>query len=83
VQLIALSMCSGSQAVLLARARGRIDRRSAIKHTTLEIDRIHALVNSVVVGPNLKIGLGFALRFLGFLGASRVPLNFINRLVNT
>jgi hypothetical protein len=35
-----------------------------------------------VVGPIKEIALGFILRFLGFLGASRIPLNSINRLVN-
>ena len=64
-------------------ARERIDRRSTIKRTTPTIERSHALVNSIVAGPNLKIGLGFILLFLGFLGTSRVPLNSINRLVNT
>jgi hypothetical protein len=47
------------------------------------IERICASVNSVVASPILEIVLGFVLRFLGFLGASRVPLNSINRLVNT
>jgi hypothetical protein len=40
------------------------------------------LVNNKVAGPTLKIGLGFVLRFLGFLGASRVSLNSKNRPVN-
>jgi hypothetical protein len=61
---------------VLARARGGNDHRSAI-------ERIRALVNSVAAGLNLEIGLGFVLRFLGFLGASKVLLNSINRLVNT
>ena len=39
-------------------------------------------VNNVTAGHNLEIGLGFILQFLGFLGAFRVPLNYINRLVN-
>jgi hypothetical protein len=39
-------------------------------------------MNSVAISPILEIVLGFVLRFLGFLGASRVPLNSINRLVN-
>ena len=47
------------------------------------IKRICAPVNNVATSPILEIGLGFVLRFLGFLGASRVPLNFINRLANT
>jgi hypothetical protein len=40
------------------------------------------LVNSVVAGLIFKIGLGFVFRFLGFLSASRVPFNSINRLIN-
>ena len=36
-----------------------------------------------MAGPNLEIGLGLILRFLGFLGAFKVPLHCINRLVNT
>ena len=39
-------------------------------------------MNSMIVGPILEIGLGFVLRFLRFLGTSRVPLNSINRPVN-
>jgi hypothetical protein len=31
----------------------------------------------------LEIALKFILRILGFLGAFRVPLNFINRHINT
>jgi hypothetical protein len=61
---------------VLARAKGGIDRRSAI-------ECICALVNSVAAGLNLEIGLGFVLRFLWFLGASKVLVNSINRLVNT
>jgi hypothetical protein len=34
-------------------------------------------------GLILEIGLRFVLRFLGFLGASRVLLNSINWLINT
>jgi hypothetical protein len=40
-------------------------------------------VYSVLAGLVLKIALGYILRFLGFLGASRDPLNSINRPVNT
>ena len=40
-------------------------------------------MNNVTASPNLEIGLGFILRFIGFLGASRILLNSINRLVNT
>jgi hypothetical protein len=36
----------------------------------------------MATSPILEIGLGFVLQFLGFLGASRVPLNSINRPVN-
>jgi hypothetical protein len=68
---------------MLLRARARIDCRSAIKRTRPSIKCNCVPVNSVVAGPNLEIGLGFILRFLGFLGASMVPLNYINRLVNT
>jgi hypothetical protein len=37
----------------------------------------------VAADPIIEVSLGFILRFLGFLGASRVPLNSINRPVNT
>ena len=48
----------------------------AIKHTcTLE--------NSVAVDPIMERALRLSLQFLGFLKAFRVPLNSINRLVNT
>jgi hypothetical protein len=67
----------------LKRARRRIYRKSAIKHTTPVIQCNRALVNSVATGLILEIGLGFVLRFLGILGAFRVFLNSINRLVNT
>jgi hypothetical protein len=53
-----------------------------IERTTPTIECIRAPVNSVVAGLILEIGLGFVLRFLGFLGASRVPLNSISRHVN-
>jgi hypothetical protein len=36
----------------------------------------------MAAGPILEIGLGFVLQFLRFLGASRVSLNSINRLIN-
>jgi hypothetical protein len=36
-------------------------------------------VNSVVAGPILEIGLGFVLRFLGFLCTYRVLLNSIKQ----
>jgi hypothetical protein len=68
---------------VLTCPRGRIDCRSEIERTTPTIGRIRVLLNSVVASPILKIGLGFILQFLRFLGASSVPLNFINRLVNT
>jgi hypothetical protein len=68
---------------VLACVKGRIHCKSAIKHTTPTIERICAPVNSVVAGPILEIGLGFVLQFLGFSSASRIPLNSINRLVNT
>ena len=60
-------------------------RRSnnAIERTTPAIEHICVLVNNVVADFILEIGLRFVLRFLGFLGASKVPLNFINRLINT
>ena len=67
---------------MLARASGRINRISAIEHTTPAIERSRAPVNNVAASPNLEIGLGFVLQFLGFLGATRVPLNFINGLLN-
>ena len=67
---------------MLAHARGRIDRKSAIKCATPTIERNCVPVNSVAAGPNLEIGFGLVLQFLGFVGASRVPLNSINRLVN-
>jgi hypothetical protein len=53
-----------------------INRKSAMEHS-------RAPMNSVVAGPILEMGLGFVLQFLRFLSASRVPLNSINRLVNT
>ena len=40
-------------------------------------------MNNVASSPILEIGLGFVLQFIRFLGASRVPLNSINKLVNT
>jgi hypothetical protein len=66
----------GMSAFALACARRRSER------TTLVIKCIHEPVSSMAASPILEIGLGFVLRFLGFLGASRVPLNSINRLVN-
>jgi hypothetical protein len=38
-----------------------IDRRSAIERTIPTIECIHVLVNSVMVGAILEIGLGFVL----------------------
>ena len=46
---------------MLACARRRIDRKSAIERTTPAIEHIRAPVNSVAVGPILEIGLGFVL----------------------
>jgi hypothetical protein len=39
--------------------------------------------DSVVVDSIMERAIRSSLRFLGFLEASRVPLNSINRLVNT
>jgi hypothetical protein len=64
---------------VLTCASGMINRRSATKRTTPTIERIR----SVAASPILEIGLGFVLRFLGFLSAFGVPLNSINMLVNT
>ena len=72
----------GTSTSALTRARRRIDCRSAIERTTPAIKGIHAPVNIVAVSPILEIGLWFVLRFLGFLGASKIPLNSINRHVN-
>jgi hypothetical protein len=43
----------------------------------------HAQEDSVAADLVLERALRLSLRFLGFLEASRIPLNSINRLVNT
>jgi hypothetical protein len=47
------------------------------------IERTCVSKNSVAADPIMERALRLSSQFLGFLEASRVPLNSINRLVNT
>ena len=66
---------------LSAQKEGSI--ASTIEQTWVAIERTHVPENSVAADPIMERALEFILEFLGFLGASRVPLTTIYRPVNT
>ena len=65
-----------------AYQRSSAQAKERLTRAKRRIDHIRAPVNNVAAGPISEIGLGFVLRSPRFLVVSRVPLNYINRLVN-
>ena len=66
---LALGCPSQGMSAAYAYAHKKKDRsKNLIERTTPVIERSRVPLNSVAVGSILKIGLGFVLRFLGFLG---------------